>query len=148
MSRYLKLVFILALFVQLSVMFAMVLVFYSYISQGNIKIWEVSYAGVVWSRHALTVYLIVLFKRFFDSTQLQIFSEENALRLRKISNVVFGLGFLYAVETYPHKVPQVVELFATSSGSLKSEILAFIIIGYFIKKIADIFQQQTGKQLW
>lgn len=148
MSRYLKLVFVLAIFVQLAVMFAMVLVFSSYVSQGNIKFWEVFYAGVVWSRHALTLYLIVLFKRFFDSTRLRVFTEDNALRLHKISNIVFGLGFLYAVETYPHKIPQVVDFFATSSGSLKNEIFVFIIIGYFIKQTAETFQRQIGKQLW
>jgi hypothetical protein len=114
LSRYLKAVFALALYVQLFVVVAAVASVGRYIGQGNVRIWELLYAGIVLLRHMLTVYLIFQFKRFFESTQLVTFTGENALKLQKIANAVLLLGLVYAVETYPQKVPQAVELFATS----------------------------------
>jgi len=143
LSRYLKAVFALALYVQLFVVVAAVASVGRYIGQGNVRIWELLYAGIVLLRHMLTVYLIFQFKRFFESTQLVTFTGENALKLQKIANAVLLLGLVYAVETYPQKLPQAVELFATSFGSLKGGVLAFIIFGLFIRHIASIFQAQS-----
>jgi hypothetical protein len=114
------------------------------LSQGTIV--EFFYGIFVLTSRVLAFYLVTLFKQFFDSVQNQIFTLDNASRLRRISHIVLGLGFFYAIETYPHRMAaQAVELFATQSGTLKHGVFAFIIIGFFIRFIADIFQQQTEK---
>lgn len=113
------------------------------LSQGEAGSAELFYGAFALTARGLTLYLVILLKQFFDSVQTQVFTEKNALRLDRISLLVFALGLIYAIETYPHQTPQVVELFRSTSGSLKHGVFAFIIIGFFIKFIADVFHHQT-----
>ncbi len=140
---FLKFVFFIIRFILILTMISAVFYIEQGFSQGTTV--ELFYGTFILASRVLTYYLVILCKQFFDSVQKQAFTLDNASRLRRMSYVVFGLGFLYAIETYPHKTHQAVELLATQSGSLKHGVLAFIIIGFFVRLMADVFQQQTEK---
>ena len=140
---FLKFAFFIIRFILVLTMISAVFYIEHGLSQGTII--DLLYGIFILASRVLTFYLVILFRQFFDSVQKQAFTLDNASRLRRISYIIFGLGLFYAIETYPHQIHQAVELFATQSGSLKHGVLAFIIIGFFIRFIADIFQQQTEK---